>query len=342
VLKRFASIADPAAILLVILVDEGPVKIEWDPDKGDPPLVKKKGAGGLMFLPLLGYEDGYGFSYGVRFATPEVAGSKSRLSFPLTWGGDRRAAAELEKVFDRGPITRFESGASIGERTNPFYEEDDTRGRMWVRGERQLARYLGLGATGSWEHVSFADDRDRLGGGELDVAFDSRRDPALPRNAVFARASWERLHSSDIGWMDRTTIDARGYVGLFGQSVVELRALRKDADRHLPPYLQPLLGGMENLRGFPAGHAAGDSLLTGSIEVREPLTSPLSVGKLGVSAFFDLGTVYDEGERLPDQKFDRGVGGGVWFFAAVVRLNLVVAHGVGGSTRVHFGAGLTF
>jgi hypothetical protein len=55
--------------------------------------------------------------------------------------------------------------------------------------------------------------------------------------------------------------------------------------------------------------------------------------------------VYTKGQRLGDQHFSRGFGGGVWFAATVIRLNLVVAHGdngIGAGTRVHFGTTLTF
>ena len=85
-----------------------------------------------------------------------------------------------------------------------------------------------------------------------------------------------------------------------------------------------------------------ERLAAGSLELRVPLTSPLSVGKVGVSAFVDAAAVYDHGERLADQDFRYGVGGGVWFSAAFLRLNLAVAHGIGGSTRAHFGTSVTF
>jgi hemolysin activation/secretion protein len=121
-----------------------------------------------------------------------------------------------------------------------------------------------------------------------------------------------------------------------------LRALRQDSDVPLPPYLQPMLGGMANLRGFKAGSAVGDTLVAGAAEIRAPLTSPLRIGKAGISAFIDIGTIYDKGQRLGDQHFERGIGGGVWFAATVFRLNLVVAHGIGAGTRVHFGTTVTF
>ena len=61
VLKRYASIADPTRISLVLLVNEGPVRLEW-PDEDDPsaePKVVRRGVlGNLMWLPILQFEDG--------------------------------------------------------------------------------------------------------------------------------------------------------------------------------------------------------------------------------------------------------------------------------------------
>jgi hemolysin activation/secretion protein len=129
---------------------------------------------------------------------------------------------------------------------------------------------------------------------------------------------------------------------LFGQTVLVLRTLREDSNHALPLYLKPLLGGMDNLRGFEAGSAAGDTLVTGTAELRVPLTSPLNVGIFGVSGFVDVATVYNEGEKFSDQHLERGVGGSLWFSAAFIRLNLAVAHGVGAKTRVHFGTTVSF
>jgi hemolysin activation/secretion protein len=132
------------------------------------------------------------------------------------------------------------------------------------------------------------------------------------------------------------------HVGLFRQAILALRAQRDGFDAPVPPYLKPLLGGMDTLRGFRAGYKAGDVLVAASAEVRVPLTSPLSIGKLGVRGFMDAGTAYQHGERYRDQTIDRGVGGGVWFAATAFRVNLDVAHGAGASTRVHFGTSITF
>src|SRR5438067_537386 len=64
VLKRFASIGDLSQILLVIVVDEGPVRIEKSDDPAQPVRVVRTHRVNLMFMPVLGREDGYGLSYG--------------------------------------------------------------------------------------------------------------------------------------------------------------------------------------------------------------------------------------------------------------------------------------
>src|SRR5260221_11372072 len=89
-----------------------------------------------------------------------------------------------------------------------------------------------------------------------------------------------------------------------------VRLLRQDSDTSLPAYLKPLLGGMDNLRGFHAGSAVGDTLVAMSAEVIVPISSPLEVGKVGVSVFVDRGTGYNKGERFSDQTLKDGYGGG--------------------------------
>lgn len=349
VLKRFASIADASQILLVIIVDEGAVHIEMTGDTAQPTRVARKRGPNFMFLPILGAEDGYGVTYGARVALANPAGARSQLAFPLTWGGEKRAAAEFEKTIRHAPIDRVTAGVSISRRTNPFFDENDDRTRVWGRGERQLIRVVRVGATAGWQRASFASERDRFVHAGGDVVVDTRIDPGLPRNAVYFRAGWEHLRfdkssSTPVAQrrVNRTELDARGYVGLYRQNIFAVRAQRVDADRPLPPYLQPLLGGMGNLRGFSAGSAAGDTLVAASAELIVPLTSPLNVGKMGVSAFMDFGSVYPNGQRFADQRMRRGTGGSVWFTAAFLRLNIAIAHGRGSSTRIHVGANVSF
>ena len=341
VLKRFASIADASKISVVIMVDEGDVKLEWDQDTGVARTVRRRGPP-LMFLPVLNVEDGYGWTYGVRFGLSNPVGARSRITVPLTWGADKRAAVQLEKDFERGPLDRVSAGLSISRREHPFYERDDERLRLAVRAERDLASRLRAGATLGRERVNFlADDAQVLQTG-VDLVLDTRADPVLARNAVFARAAWDRYALIDAEAFRQYSVDLRGYVGFVGQSVVVSRVYRTASDKVLPPFLQPILGGMDNLRGFKTGTAVGDTLVAGSVEVRTPITSPLNVAKLGVSAFFDVATVYDHRAQLADQHFGQGFGAGVWLSAAFFRLNLAVAHGVNSSTRVHFGTSFSY
>jgi outer membrane protein assembly factor BamA len=342
VLKRFASISDASKIVLVIVVDEGDVKIEWDQDSGAPPRTVRRRGLPLMFLPVLSVEDGYGWTYGVRFGLQNPVGPHSRVTFPLTWGADKRAAAQLEKDFARGPVDRVTTAVSISRREHPFYEQDDDRVRLAVRAERDLLAPLRAGATVGTEEVRFLAVDTRMLQTGADLVLDTRADPVLGRNAVYARAAWDRYALSGSDDNRQYSLDLRGYAGFVGQSVVVSRFYRSASDNVLPPFLKPILGGMDNLRGFRTGTAVGDTLIAGSVEVRTPITSPLNVAKLGVSAFFDTATVYDHSARLEDQRFEKGIGGSVWLSAAFFRLNLAVAHGLKGSTRVHFGTSFSY
>lgn len=350
--KRFASIEDPSQITLVIVVDEGPVKIVMTGDPEHPTQVVRKRLPNLLILPILGREDGYGVTYGARFTLPDPhwMGKRSRITFPLSWGGAKQAAIDLEKRIEGGVIDRVTAGASISRRTNPAFEQDDDRARVFVRGEHEFARVLRLGATTGWQRASFegvADEFAQVGG---DVVIDSRVDPVLARNAVYGRAAWEQFSFGDgaaggghyRGGVSRTTLDGRGYLGLVRQAVLAARILREDSDRPLPAYLQPQLGGLSTLRGFRTGSFVGDTLVAMSAEIVLPLTSPIKIGKFGVTTFIDRGTVYHKGERFSDQTLQEGYGVGVWFAAAFLRLNIAVAHGRGASTRVHLGGNVTF
>lgn len=342
VLKRFASIADPSLIVIVIVVNEGPVRLAILGDPDEPVgVVRRRGFRNLMFMPIFDAEDGYGLTYGVRLARPDTFVKGGRLSFPLTWGGMKRAGVEFDRVFAAGPVSRLAVGGAVQRQRNPAFEADDDRRRVWLRAERHVWRVRG-GATAGWQRVSFLGDTDTLRTVSADLTLDTRLNPLMPRNAVYASASVERIAFEQGPQTRRTRLDGRVYVGLIGQSVFVLRAVREDADRPLPPYLQSLLGGWSNLRGFKAGSFVGDTLVAGSAELRVPLTSTLSIGKIGVSVFVDSGTAYGKGEKFASGRLKTGLGASVWFTATVFQMSLSVAHGRGASTRVNFGGGITF
>ncbi|HKW00056.1 MAG TPA: BamA/TamA family outer membrane protein [Vicinamibacterales bacterium] len=342
VLKRFASIADASQIVVVVIVDEGPMRIELPDVPGGPvQVVKRRGFHNLMFMPILSGEDGYGMTYGVRLARPDIIGERSRLSFPLTWGGTKQAGAELDRTFVSGPLTRFQIGGSLQSVHNPGFDADDDRRRLFGRAEKAFG-VLRVGGNAAWEHVSFLGEEDQVKSFGGDVTLDTRIDPVLPRNAIFARAATTRYFVDDVPSFRAWQLEAEGDVGLFGQMILVLRAERQAADHPLPFYLKPLLGGNSSLRGFEAGSFIGDIVVNGSLELRIPLTSPLDIGKLGVSVFADSGKAYLYGERFADQPYHTGIGGSVWIAATAFRMSLAVAHGLGASTRVNFGVGITF
>ncbi len=336
--KRFRSIDNPDDILLMIVVDEVPGIDELDLTPG--PMKKFWSSG--MFMPILHSEDGYGFTYGMRTSFVEQLGSRSRISVPVTWGGERQAKVQLERSFKSGAIERVSGEFGILRRENPHYEIADRRIGYGARIESAPARWLRLGAGGRMDDVRFGDVDDkvtRIGG---DVTVDTRVDPAFPRNAIEATFGVDRL-KFDAGNANQRKADVRGYVGLFRQTVLALHGLSITTNEPLPIYEHSLLGGAANLRGYEAGYKAGDNLLAVSAELRVPLTSPLNIGRFGVKAFVDAGTVYDVGEKLKDQKLDdRGIGGGVYLQMTVVSLSLDVARSRQGDTRYHFGMGVTF
>jgi len=341
VLKRFASIADPSQVLLIIVVDEGRVAVRVDERGATARAVRRRGPP-LMFLPLLGSEEGYGFTYGALVSMPNVAGPRTRISLPLTWGGERRAGAEYEKRFASTRATRLLAGGSILRRESNAIGAVDRREQTWVRGEREIARALRLGIWTGLDAVSFKDSNNTVGRVGMDAALDTRVDPMLSRNAVYVRSAVEWLGVRGTGNAVRTLLDANAYLPGPGPSIIAVRAYRDAANTALPAYLKVLRGRDGTLRGYRAGTAAGDSTAAGTIELRLPVNSPLSVGKVGVRAFVDAATVYDAGESLRRQHFERSVGGGVWFTATVIRLALDVAHGSSGSTRVQVSSGLLF
>jgi outer membrane protein assembly factor BamA len=342
VLKRYASLTDATQIVVVVIVDEGAVSIQRTGDPGNPTRVVRRKWPNLLFFPLFSTESGYGVTYGVRLTHPEPAGRDSRISFPVTWGGRKRAAAEFEKRWAGGWLTRIEAGGSASRRKNPLFDANDDRIAVWFRPERRITPSLRVRGLTGWQRASFQSESDRFTSLGAEVVFDTRLDPFLARNAVFLQATRSRLVFDKRGSVNRTALEAHGYVGLFRQTILVASVKKDGADGPLPDYLRPLLGGPSSVRGFKTGTASGDSLAAGSLELRVPLTSPLSFGKIGVSAFVDAGAVYDAGERFADQQLERGAGGSVWFTAAFLRFSVAVAHGVGSSTRVHVGGNLTF
>ena len=372
VLKRFASISDPTQVLILIQLDEGPVRVDIpdidirDADKEAPkvPLprvprsaVVRRARLNMMFVPILGAEDGYGLTYGAQFAFMGHRNTRRRVVIPVSWGGDKRIGAEFQQEFRRRFVPRLRAGAMLQRRTHPFYAlrqssgrpEDDSRGddnadrtRAWGRTEWPIVRDVRAGAEVAWQSSALAGEKTEARSIGADVVIDTRVDPLMPHNAVFVRSAVERLHFPSSTGAVRTEIDANGYLGIYRGTVLALRAVREDFSRPAPPFYKSLLGGSRNLRGFRAGRAVGDALVAGSVELRIPTTSPLRMTRFGYSVFMDAATTYDKGQRFRQQKLEKGVGAGIWMTAPLFRFSAAVARGIGSGIRTHIGAGLTF
>ncbi|MGQ0733610.1 MAG: BamA/TamA family outer membrane protein [Acidobacteriota bacterium] len=336
--KRYRSIDNPLDIVVIVIVDEHAAVSEDDLVPGSWKRIRAAG----MWLPILDYTDGYGFSYGARLTFVEAVGPRSRVSVPLTWGGERRAAAEVERTFERGPLSRVAASVSINRREHPHFEIGETRQNVSVGADHAWGSRLRIGAGARLTNVRFGPIDERHVAPSAHLVLDTRIDPLYPRHAVHLLASVEQLRFPGDRHVGRSTVDLRGYVGLYGSSVLAVRSAVTLASRGLPAYEQALLGGSSSLRGYGVGYRVGDNLGLFSAEVRWPLTSPLSAGRLGVKAFVDAGTVYAAGVPLRGQTFDRGIGGGVFLTAAVLQLGLDVAWPESGRARWHFGLSTSF
>jgi hypothetical protein len=355
VLKRYRSIADPSQVSLIVIVHEYPSAEPVLPGVPLPvPSPIRRLLDQTMFMPIVGFTEGYGFTYGARASFVDVLGEGGRISVPLTWGGARRAAVEVEKTFDdempmSRVLSRIQGGAGVTRRVNPHFDIPDRRQQVWGRVDKDLLRELRIGGGLTWTDIGFGrselplervDTRFTTVG--ADVTLDTRHDPVFPRNAVYAQTGWERLNFSAGPTVNRYRNEARGYLGVFGQTVLAARALHQRVDAPLPIYEQALLGGASLLRGHRAGAFAGDNLFASSVELRVPLSSPMGISRLGITIFADAGAAYDHGVRLRDAAFHRGFGVGVFSLASVIQLNLDVAYGIDNKVRVHFRTGFQF
>jgi outer membrane protein assembly factor BamA len=334
--KRYLSITDPSQVLVMIVVDEHPAVSATDLTPG----ALKKFRAMQMWLPILKHEDGYGFTYGARLAFKDSLGDRSRVSVPMTWGGERRIGLDAERSFD-GPISVVRGGVSLYRRVNPHFELPDRRTEARVEADKLLTPWLRAGVGARVANVEFGPDYDaRHSAAGFHTVVDTRIDPSFPRNAIDTQIGWERLHFGDSA--GRWNTDARGYIGVGGSLVLALRAQLIKADASLPFAEQSLLGGSGTVRGYPTGHRAGDNLLASSAELRIPLNSPLTFGRFGLKAFVDAGTAWNDGARHDDEPFDRGIGGGVYIGGGPFIIDLDIAKPRTGNVRAHFGMGVTF
>jgi outer membrane protein assembly factor BamA len=336
--KRYRSLEDFSQVAILLVVHE---RLEAGGSAITRPLRKLRSR--AMFLPIVKYDDGYGWTYGVHSSTSDLLGIGERLSVPLTLGGTKRAAVELERTFENGPLTRIQASFGVSSQRNPRFLLTDRRVVVDARAERKI-RILRLGAEAGHSTVRFGTLDDRFWTFAGTTTIDTRADPAFPANAVYAFAGWRALNRA--GSQPRIGIvqgDLRGYWRPVGQAVVAARVHYEGADRQLPDYERLLVGGASTLRGTRVGTFVGDRALAASAELRVPITSPLSFGRFGATLFFDSAKAYDVGQLSTHVPWSNGAGAGIFMIVPFVSINVHFARSLNGDgNRLHLSTGFTF
>ena len=345
--RRYRSLTATDQVALVIVVRERPGARFSNPVLRAFAEVGRR----LMVAPIVDHREGYGVAYGALTSFVDTFGRGGRLSVPATWGGHKRIALEMETPI-RGPvIDRLWASGSRGRRRHPYFDVDVDRARFAVAARRGLPRGFRLNGEAAWEEARFAARSDRLvrAAAYLDYG-DYRETPATARrNTVVVRAGIERLAMAGSGGaITRPRLDARAYAAAGGQAVLAGRFFFAGSSAPLPPYERALLGGSPaaggSLRGWRAGGAVGDRIAAASIELRLPITSVLSEGRIGLRFFYDTAAVYDAGRSIRNARFREGAGAGVYFLPPRfgVPVSIDVAADFAGGVRVHTSAGFGF
>lgn len=320
---RFRGFDESGDVALVLLVRE-----------------KTSVASRFMFAPIFDWTDEYGLTFGARLAMVDLAGGRASVAFPLSFGGKRQAGVEGRLGDARIDVSRWR-------RVNPHFDIPDNR--LEIGGAYSLPyKRLRFEALGEWSDVDFASLRERFTTVGAKVVFDTRSDPTVPGNAVYLGFDWRRmifldgLEGIERPDVNRYSFDVRGYKRLWGQAVLASQFLWTPSDGPLPPYEKPFIGGGQTLRGYKPGIFIGDSAALGTVELRQPLTSPLSFARAGLHFFYDTGAVYNDGESLGGARFHHGVGVGVFVRALIIGIRMDVGWDLDGGSRFHIASSMKF
>ena len=289
-----------------------------------------------MFLPIVSYADGYGFTYGGRVSTVDLLGIGERLSVPLTWGGTRRAALEFERTFKTGPADprRLELGDL--EPREPALRDRRSARRGQRRGPNACSRDVVRAGVDDAAAAPSASASSTTGCGPSaptprSTRASIRRFPATPSCSApagpactsAAAGPHQPLHDR------RARLPRRLQPGrVAGRAAVRRR--RRDAARRTSGCCSAAPSTCAASAPAPSTAIACSST---SAELRVPITSVLNGAKLGRHGVHrrrqgvELRAV-DEGRRMAPRRRRRGVPDRL-----VVRINLDVAHGLKTATR---------
>ena len=223
--KRFASIADPSQITLVIVVDEGPVNIVMT---GDPDRLRdrqrKRPAEDLWSCRSAAMRTATASPTArAHDARPHWMGSRSRIIVSGDVGRDQAGRRRSREAARRGLINRVTTGAPISQRTNPAVHQDDDRGAVCARGEHEFTRPLRLGGppAGSRRRSTVSrivsgrsGRRCRSTPASIRSGAKRRSTPRLMGHSISVKGARHRRRPGDYsGRRDAHGADGRGYLG---------------------------------------------------------------------------------------------------------------------------------
>ena len=225
------------------------------------------------------------------------------------------------------------AGSLKGNRTNYRLEDTAMDANLGVRPWRWLK--LGGSAGYVWTNVGPGTDSRLTSSEELFTAvqapgidrqtnffrygsfaqLDYRDDPLGPKSGgnYIAQYSWYKDRGLNLYDFRRLNVNLEQYIPLFNKRrVFALRARTAltdtDAGGLVPFYMQPLLGGSEDLRGFRQFRFSDNNMLSLTAEYRWEAFSGLDM-----AIFYDAGKVFPKRSDLNLRNLERSYGFGLRF-----------------------------
>lgn len=149
------------------------------------------------------------------------------------------------------------------------------------------------------------------------VQIDTRDDPAGPRAGTNIVAQFSRFSDRDkkAYSFDRVDIEAQQYLPFWNKRrVIALRAKTSlsypGANNRVPFYLQPVLGGSDDLRGFRPFRFYDDNMIVANLEYRWEVFAGMDM-----ATFWDVGKVTPKRSQINFHNMESSVGIGMRFNA---------------------------
>jgi hypothetical protein len=273
-----------------------------------------------------------------RLAFPRIAGS--RFDFEI---GARRSDAPSLYFFGQGPDSRRSGKTNYRREDNEFRIRAGWRPdrRHWMIGYEASALLLNIGpgrdsrfpsaeeVYGPGEAPGIDTQPNYLFGGPF-VQYDWRDRPGLPARGGSYRLQWSQAwdRSGGATSFDRLTGSAEHYIPFRNEKRVIALHLRTDlsfvgSGKTLPFYMQPTLGGPNDLRGFQRFRYQANNATLMNAEYRWEVAPTLDM-----AVFADAGNVFERPGLIGfrDMKGAAGIG-----FRAKTRDVVVLRADVGAS-----------